>query len=109
MAKKKNLDKLPGSIVYYDRDWLFPLRSADSDHYSAKIDADGLWRYAEFDIGSSDREVHLSFWYNTQLNYDMSLDALDRLNAAIVNLKAAIKKDRTAFVKQQKKKKAKRK
>lgn len=87
----------PGTIIHYERDWLYPVETADSVNYVAKIDyeADELpsnYAWADFEINDGSNTAHLSFEFSNEHEYTLSKLAIEKLRGALNRVEAAMDK-----------------
>ena len=84
MDELKDQENFPGSITYFNRDWLYPLHKINSGHFSTVIDAEGLhYIYARLEISSGYDSMTLSFDLTDDLDYKDGLAALYKIRDAI--------------------------
>lgn len=76
-----------GSIIYFDRKWLFPIDDINNSFCSVKLDTDKEYASAEVVISDGSTPSHLYFDYEGMEALANSTAALDTLIAMLTDLK----------------------
>lgn len=96
MSNDNTNPEYPGTISYFNRDWLYPLESANSENFIARIDYDEddlpcsfLWGVFEIH-GDTANAIYMSFEFSDEHSKNLSLAALDKLTTALSDFRKAL-------------------
>lgn len=68
---------------YFERDWLFPLESMDTDFYAITAEEDRRYPYASLELSNGQTGTTIVFNYGNEKDFNDSIQALHKLKSVL--------------------------